>query len=472
MGVRQIQIYQDLTRESKPVVSTSGNGGCCAIFTRISAFGTYAKRGKSMDVRFDGYDFPEAPDLFESKLIQALVPGTSFVDSSKGAVGAQIHVPYHDVPADQVSCVLRLAKCWFGGYYQVAYANVRNLPLSAPDKAALAVIIGGFEADSDGGVSFTGGRICDVKNFGSFNSGSLWTPSSVFAVLNGQIKPGKQAPFQQDGYFKAGWVYGYVDTDRSLSSWEKEAVNLYTLDDEPSANYPVIIRGEEGELHLSPRDPVGNLNKLNKWLKDNGKTWEDVVDSGNSQGATQASAMELPVASEGGAEQSSTVVPSTGPQVSASASSSAGQSAQQSSEIDWSAAPPGTMRATPASQTITMRGPVWLKQSRATGLYYWRHHGMAQWVRYNDQELGAERYARAVRKPRTPTISQEVRERWAQAPEGATHFSFYPHIGSRWLREDGEVHYFWMWYSWVRYFGPEENYIHHFTNSERRPRGL
>lgn len=462
MGVTNIQVYAGLTRDTKPTRHHDARGGCCAVFTGGPSF---LVGGKSMDVSFNGYDFKEAPDLLQSRLIQSLVPGTSFVARAGQSVDGKaysygtIHVPFFDVPADQVSCVLRMAKTWFGGYHTNALAIVKKeFPeLSPEDQAALAIILGTFEADSDSGVSFISGTCKSIHESGGYpNEGAQFTPVSVIELLKGNTRPGKQPPFQINGYFKAGFVRAVVMQKQSVeylcqqgySEFIAEATQAYGEDDAPTANYPVILLGGEEGSHLSYSNLNGNIKTLEGWLDKKGTTLAELI-KGNAEATTSESAMELPQGSAGGGTATTPGQPS----------------------IDWSQAPRGAQRGL----YNTFNRVVWLKRSRTTGIYYWHEGGdRSSWITYRNQAFGAERYASATPKPRNraPQVTEEQRQRWARAPEGATHYSFYPLISSRWLREDGEVHYFWMWDRWVRYLGQVEDYIHHFNNAERRPRGL
>lgn len=507
MGVTNIQVYAGLTRDTKPTRHHNAQGGCCAVFTGGPGF---LQGGQSMDVSFNGYDFKEAPDLFQSRLIQSLVPGTSFVARAGQTVDGKaygygtIHVPFYNVPADQVSCVLRMAKTWFGGYHANAIVIVKTQfpELSPEDQAALAIILGTFEADSDGGVSFISGTCKSIQESGGYsNGGSQFTPVSVVELLKGNTRPGKQPAFQIHGYFKAGFVRSVVMQKQPVeylrqqgySKFIAEATQAYGEDDAPTANYPVILLGGEKEPALRYANVNGNTKTLKEWLAKKGTTLAELI-KGNAEATTSESAMELPQGSAGGGSESSKVKPSKSQGASSASSSqspsTASSSAQPSTSatrpgqrsIDWSQAPRGTQRA-----FLNNDGrPVFMKRSRATGIYYWHDGGdRSNWITYRSQDLATSRYATATPKPRNraPQVTEEQRQRWARAPEGATHYSFHPSLYSRWLREDGNNQYWWSHPedhrnfalgSWTNYGATShsERVNDHFRNAEPRPAGL
>jgi len=59
---------------------------------------------------------------------------------------------------------------------------------------------------------------------------------------------------------------------------------------------------------------------------------------------------------------------------------------------------------------------------------------------------------------------------WAEAPEGATHYSLYENVGSPWLMETEEGRFFWDDYikDWEHY-GSDNAWPKHFSNSIPRP---
>lgn len=374
-----------------------------------------------MDVSFNGYDFKEAPDLFQSRLIQSLVPGTSFVARAGQSVDGKdysygtIHVPFFDVPADQVSCVLRMAKTWFGGYHTHALVIVKKeFPeLSPEDRAALAIILGTFEADSDRGVSFISGTCKSIHESGGYPyRGAQFTPVSVIELLKGNTRPGKQPPFQINGYFKAGFVRYIVMQKQSVeylcqlgySKFIAVAVQAYGEDDAPTANYPVILLGGEKEPSLRCSNVDGNIKTLKDWLDKKGTTLAELI-KGNAEATTSESAMELPQGSAGGGSGSSKVKASKSQGTSSQSPSTASSSAQSSTlatasgqpSIDWSQAPRGAQRGL----YNAFNQVVWLKCSRTTGIYYWHDGGdRSNWIVYRNQAFGAGRYATATTKPR------------------------------------------------------------------------
>lgn len=483
MGVMAIQFYQGLTRDTKPTFFTNANGSCCAVFTGTIGRGFTKHLSQSMDVGFSGYDFKEMPDLFSSRLIQSLVPGTTFVARPGQTIGDKqyphgtIHVPFWDVPADQVSCVLRMAKCWIANYHvnSLRYIQKHFPELSPPDQAALAMIADTYEADSDGGVCFFSGTCKSIYEGGSFSSGHAFTTGSILELLKGNTRPGKQPVFQENGYFKAGWVRSYVGGSSSCGDpWLDKARKAYTVDDEPTANLPVIIRSKVGPKVAYNRAFTTVANIFKDWLSREGINLVEEIAKGNPLVPASAETIELPT----GGDASSTEKPvSTAP--SSSSPSQPSSTRSSNPEIDWSVAPRGAQRAFVVTRPLHRVGSIgYVKRSRTTGIYYWHHGGEGNnWVAYRDQEAGAVRYASATPKPRTrrPQVTEEQRERWSRAPAGATHYSFETGLGSRWLRIESGMYYYLSGRergSWVPYYGPQERWIHHFNNAETRPAGL
>lgn len=224
MGVRLVTIYKEdtYTPDSKIAYSFNGQGACCAAFQGCSRY----HDGQSMTAQFsgdgDGYGLSQEDkaSLFNSRMVQALVPGTFKVE---GKIDT-IFVPYKDLPGDQVATVVRLAKNWFAGTYARQYLYVRKAypNISLEDAAVIAVVVGyNNMADSDSSVCFWSPTIAEafkavverkypawVACMGEFGD---WGPTCQHAVnlLNGEIKTGIQPKWSDISYIKAGSLPAY-----------------------------------------------------------------------------------------------------------------------------------------------------------------------------------------------------------------------------------------------------------------------
>jgi hypothetical protein len=447
MGVNNVQFYQE-GRDSKPLFSGNGQGGCCAYFTTSRNGAQQAKGASSLDVAFGGYYFKEIATLFDSPLVQALVPGTRYLPRGEHPFGSQqtIHVPYKGIPADQVSIVLRLAKQWIGGTYVEPLRHIKlQFPELRPElQAVLAVALYTFEPDSDSGVSFVSPTIKEYADFYKKRNQNdyswSWsqaptvglTCEAVVELLKGVIRPGKQPNFEEgQGYFKAGFVRSRLMNTKSelgWGAWESRMSALYGDDEEPTANYPVVLKFPEGTKLPDVARHGTNVKIFKSWVEKNGIDLNNLGEAqgGNSQRGTEAG-MQLP----GSPDTSSGTSDTTGTDSSTQPSQTSSElssvealpsrpSSSRSSEpapssnpsIDWSQAPKGAQRAIPNfyhdNPKLTDR-TLWLKQSRTTGFVYWRNEDVNNWVRYYNQQLGLDRLLepRCIRKPRTRRTNQE-----------------------------------------------------------------